>query len=275
MLRIFTSSSVFLRSTNSCPKSVQTLWKTRWQHSYSTEMSSKHKEIHFYITKKGRESLHIQRLNQQIFSLIDAQSCCRKEINKCSLMFNLIPIVSSQLCVAGVQLYIPCSSGSCCWKLSNHRDGTPRFDKQRLRVPSSSQPASHLFNPQAFYLDTQDSLVSVKSYRSESHIQSVSVSGMNYTAWDVFLYTCWAPMFHIVHASLKQGNDVFSSFWASNNSSHNVPVVISPNKTQPLWVCVDICVFVCVLAFQGLLTCFHVAGSSQFIVLVRPTHLSL
>lgn len=185
-----------------------------------------------------------------------------------SLMSNLIPIVCSLLCVASVQLYSPCSSLSYCWKLSNHRDGTPRFDKQRLRVPSSSQPASHLFNPQAFYLDTQDSLVSVKSYRSESHIQSVSVSGMNYTAWDVFLYTCWAPMFHIVHASLKQGNDVFTSFWASNNSSHNVPVVISLNKIQPLWVCVHICV--CVLAFQGLLTCFQVAGSSQFIVLVGP-----
>lgn len=89
------------------------------------------------------------------------------------------------------------------WRLSNHRDGTPRFDKQRLRVPSSSHPASHLFNPQAFCVDTQDSLVSVKSYRSESHMQSVSVSGMNYTAWDVLLYACWAPMFHVLHASLK------------------------------------------------------------------------
>lgn len=54
-------------------------------------------------------------------------------------------------------------------------------------MPSSSLPTSHLFHPQAFYLDTQDSLISVKSYRSESHMHSVSVSGMNYTAQDVLL----------------------------------------------------------------------------------------
>lgn len=128
------------------------------------------------------------------------------------------------------------------WKLSNLRDGTPRFDKQRLRVPSSSQPASHLFNPQAFYPNTQDSLVSVKSYRSESHMQSVSVSGMNYTARDVLLYTCWAPMFHILHASLKQGNDVFGSFWVSDNSSHNFPGVICLRRMQSPCMCVCVCV---------------------------------
>ena len=150
---------------------------------------------------------------------------------------------------------------SITWKLSNHRDGTPGFDKQRLRVPSRSQSASHLFDAQAFYEDTQDSLVSVKSYRSESHMQSVSGSGMNYIAQDVLPYSRWAPMFHIVHASLKQGNDVFSSFWASDNSSHNVPVVISLHRIQPLCVCLCAC-------FQGLLRCLHVAGGSQSIVLV-------
>lgn len=110
--------------------------------------------------------------------------CLRNE-HRCLTCFPWF----SPLCVACVHFYIFCSSQSCEWKLSNHRDGTPRFDKQRLRVPSSSQPASHLFNPQAFCPDTQDSLVSVKSYRSEPHMQSVSVSGMNYTARDVCLYT--------------------------------------------------------------------------------------
>lgn len=52
---------------------------------------------------------------------------------------------------ARVQLHMP-------WRLSNHRDSTPRFDKRRLRVPSNS----HLFNPQAFCADTRHSLFSVK-----------------------------------------------------------------------------------------------------------------
>lgn len=100
--------------------------------------------------------------------------------------------------------------------------GTPRFDMQRLRVPSSNQPTSHLLNPQGFYTDAQDSLVSVKSYRSESHMQRVSVSGMNYTARDVLLYAGWPPMFHVLYASLIHRNGVCSSFWASDNSSHSL-----------------------------------------------------
>lgn len=67
--------------------------------------------------------------------------------------------------------------------------------------------------------------VSVKSYRSESHMQSVSVSGMNYTAWDVLPYTRWASMFHILHAPLKYRNYVFTSFWATDNDSHDFPAV--------------------------------------------------
>lgn len=97
-------------------------------------------------------------------------------------------------------------------------------------MPSSSQPASHLFSPQTLYLNTQDSLVSMKSYRSESHMQSVSVSGMNYTTWDLFIR--WGPVFRIVHASLHQRNDVPSSFLASDNSR--------------VCVCMCVCVFMCV-----------------------------
>ncbi len=149
-------------------------------------------------------------------------------------MFDLNPVVWSVICRQSAA-----SSQTRWWRLSNRRDGTPRFDKQRLRVPSSSQPASHLFNPQTFYLDTQDSLVSVKSYRLESHMQSVSVSGMNYTARDVLPYTHLAPVFFTIHASLKQRNDVFCSFWAADNSSHKVPVVISPHKNT---ICASVCV---------------------------------
>lgn len=129
------------------------------------------------------------------------------------------------------------------WKLSNPRDGTPRFDKQRLRVPLSSRPASHLFIPRAPYVDTQDSLVSVKSYRSESHMQRVSVSGMNYTVQDVFLYTCWAPMFHILHAPLKSGNDFFQLVLGIQQYFPRMTVVISvcvlASQTSPCFACVS------------------------------------
>lgn len=70
-------------------------------------------------------------------------------------------------------------------------------------------------------------------------MQSVSVSGMNYTAGDVLPYTRLAPVFFTVHASLKHGNDVFCSFWASDNSSQNVPAVISQHKNT---ICVSVCV---------------------------------
>lgn len=139
------------------------------------------------------------------------------------------------------QFHILCSCQSDGWKLSNHRNGARKFDKQRLRVPSSSQPASHLFSLQTLYLNTQDSLVSLKCYRSVSHMQRVSVSGMNYTAWDLFIRR--VAVFRIVHASLQQRNDVTSSFWASDNSS-SVSGRISPPQVQPFRVCACMCVCV-------------------------------
>lgn len=97
------------------------------------------------------------------------------------------------------------------WKLSNHRVRDLISKVCECHLPAGLSATCS--TPQPFLSTYTGSLLSlVKSYRSESHMQGVSVSGMNYTARDVLLYTSRAPVFHILHGSLKQGNDVLRSF---------------------------------------------------------------
>lgn len=97
-------------------------------------------------------------------------------------------------------MYILPRADSHGWKLSNHRGGTLRFDRQKTESAVEQQPPVHP-------LDTVDSLVCVKSYTSKSHMQTVSVSAIG-RRWCAHAEPA---LFHILHASFKQGNDVFTS----------------------------------------------------------------
>lgn len=78
--------------------------------------------------------------------------------------------------------YIPYRSKRYRWKLVNHRGGTPRFDKQKAES-GIKHAAGHLLDPRASPPRGHCEILYVK----ESHMQSVSVSGVNYTARDVFV----------------------------------------------------------------------------------------
>lgn len=83
------------------------------------------------------------------------------------------------------------------------------------------------------------------------------------TAWDVLQCACWAPMFHVLHASLKWENSVVSSFWASDNASHNIPATIAAHTR--------VFVFISLLGPPEM----QEAGSLQSLWPQDPTHIRL